>query len=926
MRRISYLILMLVWITFQFQSVNGQGLDCNSATMATVGNNTATGPSEGGGAVNICDDGATNANWYVYTPADDVSLTLASCLGGFDTRLNVFTGGCGALVCFAENDDACAMEEGNANEYASLLTFNATAGTTYFFEWDDTWSTEGFDWQLTEGSVIPASDCPSLTLPEDEAIDVIIDVDNMDAITIEWIIATTGEPATGFQVFFGSSPDELINIGTAASTSETINITGIDPATTYYWSIVPINDAGSSEDCEVFSFTTEGEVDCPELGLNIGVACDDMNPETINDVVSDDCVCVGTLASLNPTCQDFIEIGQGVIFDAQISGGEGATNSCATGATQAIWYSFTSVANGSCTVSSSIDLDEPDTRVSIHTGTCDELVCYASDDDSGEGFTSIVTFDVAEGETYFIEWDDRWNTDPFDFELSCDFDDPELVANVRLLNVNQTTHQITFKNFGESDQDISEWRLCSNFNYSGSLSTGVSIVDGDLLLSGDEEVTVEWTPATGFRESGDDIGIYLPTGAFSDPNAMVDFMQYLSAGNGRESVAVEKGIWGEGDFVTGDSPFVFDGTGADTGVGFWSGFSLADSDGDGIADIEDNCVETPNEDQLDLDEDGMGDACDIDIDGDGVINDDDCAPIDVSIFPGASCDDGDDETVEDVILTDCSCVGILNSDVDGDGILDANDNCPLQPNEDQSDIDGDGMGDVCDEDMDGDGDLNTVDCDPIDNSVFFGASCDDGDEMTENDIITDDCSCMGTEILDSDGDGIADADDNCPETSNEDQADLDDDGIGDVCDDDIDGDGDTNENDCEPLNADVFLGAECDDNDPNTTGDSIQEDCSCEGVNGIEDFSNVFNELNLFPNPASDGITIQFNMLQDISSDYVEYSVFDVSGRLLSIDKSDLEAGENSQLIITKKLNQGLYFLKIDTESHTITKRFSILK
>jgi hypothetical protein len=31
--------------------------------------------------------------------------------------------------------------------------------------------------------------------------------------------------------------------------------------------------------------------------------------------------------------------------------------------------------------------------------------------------------------------------------------------------------------------------------------------------------------------------------------------------------------------------------------------------------------------------------------------------------------------------------------------------------------------------------------------------------------------------------------DNCPETANEDQADMDSDGVGDVCDDDIDGDG-----------------------------------------------------------------------------------------------------------------------------------------
>jgi hypothetical protein len=42
-------------------------------------------------------------------------------------------------------------------------------------------------------------------------------------------------------------------------------------------------------------------------------------------------------------------------------------------------------------------------------------------------------------------------------------------------------------------------------------------------------------------------------------------------------------------------------------------------------------------------------------------------------------------------------------DADGDGVLDANDNCPAVSNADQTDLDGDGQGDVCDPDDDGDG-------------------------------------------------------------------------------------------------------------------------------------------------------------------------------------------------------------------------------
>ena len=88
-------------------------------------------------------------------------------------------------------------------------------------------------------------------------------------------------------------------------------------------------------------------------------------------------------------------------------------------------------------------------------------------------------------------------------------------------------------------------------------------------------------------------------------------------------------------------------------VRFYRPETPPDADEDGIPDNEDNCPDTPNEDQADNDQDGAGDACD--------------------------------------------------DDDDNDGVLDEDDNCPMTANNDQADFDGDDAGDLCDEDDDNDG-------------------------------------------------------------------------------------------------------------------------------------------------------------------------------------------------------------------------------
>jgi hypothetical protein len=133
-------------------------------------------------------------------------------------------------------------------------------------------------------------------------------------------------------------------------------------------------------------------------------------------------------------------------------------------------------------------------------------------------------------------------------------------------------------------------------------------------------------------------------------------------------------------------------TGGETGID-------DDYDDDGISDAEDNCPNAANEDQADLDEDGLGDVCDEDADGDLYSTElGDCDDANAAISPDA------DELCGDAIDNDCDGV------VDEDDAADAGNWFP--------DTDGDGFGDP---------DAGTTACDQPAGLIADNLDCDDND-------------------------------------------------------------------------------------------------------------------------------------------------------------------------------------------------------
>lgn len=195
-----------------------------------------------------------------------------------------------------------------------------------------------------------------------------------------------------------------------------------------------------------------------------------------------------------------------------------------------------------------------------------------------------------------------------------------------------------------------------------------------------------------------------------------------------------------------------------------------DADGDSILDNLDNCPYIWNIDQLDFDNDEVGDVCDSDLDGDQISNN---LPVD---HQGADNCPYQDSTGNDADGDGCLDI----PDSDQDGVLDAFDVC--QGFDDSIDSDDDGVPDNCDTypfDWDDDGVNDTVD-------VCQGY--DDNDD-SDGDGLPFGCDEYPDDL---DNDGIIDSLDNCISTFNPDQQDSGGEELGDACDYDIDGDGVSN--------------------------------------------------------------------------------------------------------------------------------------
>jgi len=168
------------------------------------------------------------------------------------------------------------------------------------------------------------------------------------------------------------------------------------------------------------------------------------------------------------------------------SEGNGCFN--CVGATHADWYYFTAPKNGSISISAcGRGLNASDSRLWVYSGSCESLTQVAANDDAcgltGGYAASVNNISVTEGNTYYLEWDDRWDDRAFefDFQFTPECNNP---TNVTFSQVTNNSFIVDWTSSNGGADFILEYGPLGFVPGTGTEIEGVVGVDNPVLIDG----------------------------------------------------------------------------------------------------------------------------------------------------------------------------------------------------------------------------------------------------------------------------------------------------------------------------------------------------------------------------------------------------------------------------------------------------------
>jgi len=199
---------------------------CDTAEEIMAGTHTAPDMLICGGGNGATQSNATHAVWYKFTAPGNGIIDINSCNQGVDTRLWLHEGTCGNLTPLNNSDDDCPNNS-NTNYASEIIGQAVTGGQVIYIEWDDRWSTSGFDFVLTfESNCDPQYILTGVqNINADYETDGVIESDQaiVANAVVDYDSGTSIELLNGFEVRIGSVFSAFIDGCGNLLIGETIN-------------------------------------------------------------------------------------------------------------------------------------------------------------------------------------------------------------------------------------------------------------------------------------------------------------------------------------------------------------------------------------------------------------------------------------------------------------------------------------------------------------------------------------------------------------------------------------------------------------------------------------------------------------------------------------------------------------------------------
>jgi subtilisin-like proprotein convertase family protein len=371
------------------QPVNDLCADATLVTCGTTLSGTNVAATGTGQPTTSCTTTPGNFGvWYKYVGTGDI-VTAATCLtASFDSKINVYSGSCGALVCIGGNDDGCGAR--------STVTFTTLVGTDYYILVTGFGSaTSAFTFNITCTAPLANDLCSTATVV---SCGDSLAASNLSATNTDQPTATCGTAPGGPGVWFHFVGNgDVVTAATCATASYDSKL-NVYSGTCGAATLVCVG--GNDDGCGTrSSFTFPSTV-----GVDYYILVTGFSGATSNFILTINCV----TPPPNDICATAIPItcASGTVYGTN-SGGTNTGNptTCGTApGSAAVWYTF--AGTGEFVTLSTCDSSDYNTKLNVYSGSCGTFACVTGNDNNaactGATTSSEVKFQSVAGVNYYV--------------------------------------------------------------------------------------------------------------------------------------------------------------------------------------------------------------------------------------------------------------------------------------------------------------------------------------------------------------------------------------------------------------------------------------------------------------------------------------------------------------------------------------------